>query len=206
MNVIEPKNFDIFHYAKMAKTIDHQWWTYGPVQCVGQNFLATAMTCAGWVFHHIKPLFDSAKSIVANPDPVPLKHGNRKWKRVIIVDGLTIYMGVLLFNILCSEYRLAPQKEIITESQFVDIFKKVYPDVRLYGLDDEIGNDIWASAVGYWDANRILFSRADEEVRMWRNYGRWDYRFKSAKEFEDWLTNARSHEHYFETYTTENNK
>lgn len=110
MNVIEPKNFDIFHYAKIAETIDHVWWTYGPVQCVGQNFLATAMSCAGWVFHHVKPLFDSAKSIVANPDPVPLKHGNRKWKRVIIVDGLTIYMGVLLFNILCSEYRLTPPK------------------------------------------------------------------------------------------------
>lgn len=199
MNVIEPKNFDIFHYAKMAETIDHVWWTSGPVQCVGPNFLATAMNSARWEFHHLKPLFDSAKSMTANQDPVPLKRGNRKWKRVIIVDGLTVYMGELLFNMVCSVYRLNPKKEIITERQFVDIFKKVYPDVRLYGLDDEVGNDIWASAVGYWDANRILFSRADEEVRMWRNYGRWDYRFKSAKEFKDWLTNARSHEREFET-------
>ena len=158
MNVIEPKSFDVFHYADMAKTINHQWWTYGPVQCVGPNFLVTAMSCAGWVFHHIKPLLDSAKSIVAYSDPVPLKHGNRKWKRVIIVDGLTIYMGVLLFNILCSEYRLAPQKEIITERQFLDIFQKIYPDVWLYGLDDEEGRDISACAVGYWDANRILYS------------------------------------------------
>ena len=103
-----------------------------------------------------------------------------------------------LLEFVIREYRLDPQKEIITERQFVDIFKKVYPDVRLYGLDDEEGNDIWASAVGYWDANRILFSRADEEVRMWRNYGRWDYRFKSAKEFEDWLEIAHSHERKFE--------
>ena len=206
MNVIEPKNFDVFHYATMAKTIDYKWWTYGPINCVGPNFLATAMGCAGWEFHHLKPLFDSAKSITANPDPVPLKHGNRKWRRVIVVDGLVIYMGVLLFNTICSEYRLDPKKEIITERQFVDIFKKVYPDVRLYGLDDEEGDDIWASAVGYWDADRILFSRSEEEVRMWRNYGRLDYRFKSAKEFEDWLTNARAHEHYFDTYTTENDK
>ncbi|MBR4792679.1 MAG: hypothetical protein IK038_03335 [Bacteroidaceae bacterium] len=199
MNVIEPKSFDVFHYADMAKTINHQWWTYGPVQCVGPNFLVTAMSCAGWVFHHIKPLLDSAKSIVAYSDPVPLKHGNRKWKRVIIVDGLTIYMGVLLFNILCSEYRLAPQKEIITERQFLDIFQKIYPDVWLYGLDDEEGRDISACAVGYWDANRILYSRSDEEIRMWRNYGRRDYRFKSAKEFEDWLTNARNHGRQFES-------
>lgn len=199
MNVIEPKNFDVFHYADMAKTIDYQWWTYGPVQCVGPNFLAVAMSCAGWVFHHIKPLFDSAKSLVANPDPVPLKRGNHKWKRVIVVDGLVVYMGVLLFNLICSEYHLYPKKEIITERQFVDIFQKIYPDVRLYGLDDEEGSDISACAVGYWDANRILYSRSDEEIRMWRNYGRFDYRFKSAKEFEDWLTNARNHERQFET-------
>ena len=137
MNVIEPKDFDVFHYATMAKTIDYEWWTYGPINCVGPNFLATAMGCAGWEFHHLKPLFDSAKSLAANPDPVPLKHGNRKWRRVIVVDGLVVYMGVLLFNMICSEYRLDPKKEIITERQFVDIFKKVYPDVRLYGLDDE---------------------------------------------------------------------
>ena len=47
MNVIEPKNFDVFHYATMAKTIDYKWWTYGPINCVGPNFLATAMGCAG---------------------------------------------------------------------------------------------------------------------------------------------------------------
>lgn len=61
MNVIEPKDFDVFHYATMAKTIDYKWWTYGPINCVGPNFLATAMGCAGWEFHHLKPLFDSAK-------------------------------------------------------------------------------------------------------------------------------------------------
>lgn len=199
MNVMEPKSFDVFHYADMAKTIDHQWWTYGPVQCVGPNFLVMAMSCAEWVHHHIKPLFDSAKSLAANPDPVPLKRGNRKWKRVIVVDGLVVYMGVILFNLICSEYRLNPQKEIITERQFVDIFQKIYPNVRLYGLDDEEGRDISACAVGYWDANRILYSRPDEEIRMWRNYGRFDYRFKSAKEFEDWLTNAHNHERQFES-------
>lgn len=35
-------------------------------------------------------------------------------------------------------------------------------------------------------------------AHMWRNYGRWDYRFKSAKEFEDWLEIAHSHERKFE--------
>lgn len=201
--VIEPKDFDVLHYAKMAKTIDHQWWTYGPVQCVGPNFIAASIGQVWWEFHHLRPLFDAAKNsdrpIIANPDPVPLKRGNHRWNRVIIVDGLKVYMGVLLFNAVCEEYKLDPKKEIITERQFVDIFTKVYPNVRLYGLDDEEGNDIWASAVGYWDADRILFSRADEEVRMWRNYGRFDYRFKSAKEFEDWLTNARNHERQFES-------
>lgn len=201
--VIEPKGFDVLHYAKMAKTIDHQWWTYGPVQCVGPNFIVTSIGQVWWELHHIRPLFDAAKNsarpIIANPDPVPLKRGNHRWNRVIIVDGLKVYMGVLLFNVLCKEYQLDPKKEIITERQFVDIFTKVYPNVRLYGLDDEEGNDIWASAVGYWDADRILFSRANEEVRMWRNYGRYDYRFKSAKEFEEWLTNARNHERQFES-------
>ena len=203
MNVIEPKYLDVFHYADMAKTIDYQWWTYGPVQCVGPNFLAMAMNSAGWEFHHLKPLFDSAKSLVANPDPLPLKRGNRKWKRVIIVDGLTIYMGVHLFNMVCKEYHLDPKKELVTEKQFLQTFKKVYPNVRVhYGVEDygvEDYDEIWVCAVGYWDANRILYSPTNQEIRMWRNYGRYDYRFKSITEFEDWLINARNHERQFET-------
>lgn len=31
------------------------------------------------------------------------------------------------------------------------------------------------------------------------DHGRFDYRIKSAKEFEDWLTNARNHERQFES-------
>ena len=198
MNVIQPKNFNVFYYAQMAKTIDHPWWTYGPINCVGPNFLATAIGCAGWEFHHIKPLFDSAKSITANPDPVPLKRGNRQWKRVIVVDGLTIYMGVLLFKLLCSEYHIEPRKETITKQQFVDTFKKFYPNVLINHLDDEGCDDIWVVAIGYWDASRILYSRSNQSIRMWRNYGRYDYHFKSLKEFENWLEIAHSHERKFE--------
>lgn len=200
--VIEPKDFDVLHYAKMAKTIDHQWWTYGPVQCVGPNFIAASIGQVWWEFHHLRPLFDAAKNsdrpIIANPDPVPLKRGNHRWNRVIIVDGLKVYMGVLLFNAVCEEYKLDPKKELVTEEQFLQTFKKIYPDVQVhYGVEDY--DDIWVRAIGYWDADRILYSRTNQEVRMWRNYGRYDYHFKSIKEFEEWLTNARNHERQFES-------
>ena len=200
MAEIQPVGFDIHHYAKMAETIDYQWWTNAsPIKCVAPKLLAISIGQVRWEFHHIHPLLDTAKSIKANPDPVPLKRGNNRWNRVIVVDGITVYMGVLLFNLICEKYHLDPKKEKITERQFVDTFKKVYPNVRLYGLDDEEVNDIWARAVGYWDADRILYSRSNEEVRMWRNYGRYDYHFKSLYEFHKWLENAKSHEREFET-------
>ena len=199
MAEIQPVGFDIHHYAKMAETIDYQWWTNaGPIKCVAPKLLATSIGQVGWEFHHIHPLFDTAKSIEANPDPVPLKRGNNRWNRVIVVDGITVYMGVLLFNLICEKYHLEPRKEKITEQQFVETFKKFYPKVMLNHLDDDY-DDVWVSAKGFWDASRILYNRPDQDIRMWRNYGRYDYHFKSLVEFEKWLENAKTHDREFET-------
>ena len=199
MAEIQPVGFDIHHYAKMTETIDYQWWiNSGLIRCVAPKLLAISIGQVGWEFHHIHPLLDTAKSIEANPDPVPLKRGNHRWNRVIVVDGITVYMGVLLFNLICEKYHLEPRKEKITEQQFVETFKKFYPEVMLNHLDDDY-DDVWVAAKGYWDASRILYNRPNQDIRMWRNYGRYDYHFKSLAEFEKWLENAKSYEREFET-------
>ena len=106
MAKLNPDTFNIFEYAETAKTIDHMWWTSGPVHGVGPNLLAMSVGCKGWTYSHIKPLLDSAKSIVPRTIPEPLMHGTHRWNRMIEVDGISVYMGVLLFDMICKEYGL----------------------------------------------------------------------------------------------------
>lgn len=91
-----------------------------------------------------------------------------------------------------------PKKEPVTEEQFRSVFSHYYPHAYIHNVDDEDFDDIWVRAKGYWETDRILYSRSDKEIRMWRTRGGYDYHFYSIKEFEEWLARAHSNGREFE--------
>lgn len=52
--------------------------------------------------------------------------------------------------------------------------------------------------IGYWEADRVLYSRSDKNIRMWRNFGGYDRHFKNLAVFKEWLKNAHANKRKFE--------
>ena len=146
MTNLHSDTFNVFEYAETAKTIGHMWWTSGPVHGVGPNLLAMAVGCKSWTYSHIKPLLDSAKSIAPQTISEPLKHGTHRWNRMIVVDGISVYMGVLLFDKVCKEYGLTTDSKTtdmsfhgITEEQ-IDRAAKNYRKKQLAMINRDSRN------------------------------------------------------------------
>ena len=109
-------------------------------------------------------------------------------------------IGFEIVNELDKKRRHLPsaKKEPVTEEQFLSVFTHYYPHAYIHNVDDEDFDDIWVRAKGYWEADRILYSRSDKEIRMWRTKGQYDYHFKSIEEFEFWLSRALFRDREFE--------
>lgn len=46
--------------------------------------------------------------------------------------------------------------------------------------------------------DRVLYSRSDKNIRMWRNFGGYDRHFKNLAVFKEWLKNAHANKRKFE--------
>lgn len=86
----------------------------------------------------------------------------------------------------------------ISEEEFVEAVKELYPNALFHLLDDKDSDDVWIRGIGYWEADRVLYSRSDKNIRMWRNFGGFDRHFKNLNVFKAWLKNAHANKHKFE--------
>ena len=86
----------------------------------------------------------------------------------------------------------------ISEEEFVAAVKELYPNALFHPLDDKECDDVWIRGIGYWEADRVLYSRSDKNIRMWRNFGGFDRHFKNLAVFKEWLKNAHANKRKFE--------
>ncbi len=93
---------------------------------------------------------------------------------------------------------MAKKRSGISEEEFVEAVKELYPNALFHSLDDKEFDDVWIRGIGYWEADRVLYSRSDKNIRMWRNFGRYDRHFKSLAVFKEWLKSAHANNRKFE--------
>lgn len=93
---------------------------------------------------------------------------------------------------------MAKKRVGISEKEFVEAVKELYPNALFHQLDDKDYDDVWIRGIGYWEADRVLYSRSDRNIRMWRNFGGWDRHFKNLAAFKEWLKNAHANNRKFE--------
>jgi hypothetical protein len=86
----------------------------------------------------------------------------------------------------------------ISEKEFVEAVRELYPNALFHQLDEKDFDDVWIRGIGYWEADRVLYSRSDRNIRMWRNFGGWDRHFKNLAVFKAWLKNAHANSCKFE--------
>lgn len=93
---------------------------------------------------------------------------------------------------------MAKKRVGISEEEFVEAVKELYPNALFHQLDDKDFDDVWIRGIGYWEADRVLYSRSDRNIRMWRNFGGFDRHFKNLAVFKEWLKNAHANNRKFE--------
>lgn len=93
---------------------------------------------------------------------------------------------------------MAKKRVGISEEEFVEAVKELYPNALFHPLDDDDSDDVWIRGIGYWEADRVLYSRSDKNIRMWRNFGGWDRHFKNLAAFKEWLKKAHADNRKFE--------
>lgn len=86
----------------------------------------------------------------------------------------------------------------ISEKEFVEAVRELYPNALFHQLDEKDFDDVWIRGIGYWEADRVLYSRSDKNIRMWRNFGRFDRHFKNLAAFKEWLKSAHANNRKFE--------
>lgn len=93
---------------------------------------------------------------------------------------------------------MAKKRVGISEEEFVEAVKELYPNALFHQLDDKDFDDVWIRGIGYWEADRVLYSRSDKNIRMWRNFGGFDRHFKNLNVFKKWLKSAHTDGRKFE--------
>lgn len=93
---------------------------------------------------------------------------------------------------------MAKKRVGISEEEFVEAVKELYPNALFHQLDDKDFDDVWIRGIGYWEADRVLYSRSDKNIRMWRNFGGFDRHFKNLAVFKEWLKKAHADNRKFE--------
>lgn len=94
--------------------------------------------------------------------------------------------------------RMAKKRLGISENEFVEAVRELYPNALFHQLDEKDFDDVWIRGIGYWEADRVLYSRSDRNIRMWRNFGGCDRHFKNLNVFKEWLKNAHANNRKFE--------
>lgn len=98
---------DILYYEQKARSIDYHFSTIsGPIQYVGPLYLVITKSSVYSEYNYLKPLLDKAKDLEAVPNPAVFKRGNNKWTREIVADGIAIYMGTNLYNLICERHKV----------------------------------------------------------------------------------------------------
>lgn len=120
---------DILYYEQKARSIDYRFSTIsGPIQYVGPLYLVITKSSVYFEYNYLKPLLDKAKDLEAVPNPAVFKRGNNKWTREIVADGIAIYMGTNLYNLICERHkvrngiRIPPQGRPMTFLKIEDAY------------------------------------------------------------------------------------
>ena len=130
---------------------------------------------------------------------------NSKYRRPVwhgVIPNDKVYVGEVESVATVTEVvqgdRAVKKHAGISEKEFVEAVRELYPNALFHQLDEKDFDDVWIRGIGYWEADRVLYSRSDMNIRMWRNFGGYDRHFKNLAVFKEWLKNAHTNNRKFE--------